>query len=174
MSDAELELSSDYDEDYADFDDDDMAGKSFSFPPLDCPERALASPPDDDTQTDLTSEAGSVSDSGFSPFGTSTPASTSLANHNGGTSSSLSAAVKGKGRASLGVGGMGGEELYGQVEYRVLSLEQIEEEQRRNIAYVEDMLKLKVSSAQGLMFLQPFERLCRPCQGFLHMSAITP
>lgn len=42
---------------------------------------------------------------------------------------------------------MGGEELYGQVEYRVLSLEQLEEEQRRNIAYVEDMLKLKVSSA---------------------------
>lgn len=28
MSDAELELSSDYDEDYADFDDDDMAGES--------------------------------------------------------------------------------------------------------------------------------------------------
>lgn len=32
MSDAELELSSDYDEDYAEFDDDDMAGKS--SPPL--------------------------------------------------------------------------------------------------------------------------------------------
>lgn len=112
--------------------------------------RALTSGPNDDYDgvTDLTSEAGSVSDSGFSPFGTSTPASTSLANHNnGGTSSSLSAAAKGKGRASLGVGGVDGEELYGQVEYRVLSLEQLEEEQRRNIAYVEDMLKLKVSSA---------------------------
>ncbi len=106
-----------------------------------------------------------MSDSGFSPFGTSTPASTSLANHN--NSSSLSAAVKGKGRASLGAGGGAGEELYGQVEYRVLSLEQLEEEQRRNIAYVEDMLKLKVSPAGPTLFLPPFRAPSSPESGLL-------
>lgn len=34
--------------------------------------------------------------------------------------------------------------MYGQVEYKVLSLKQLEEEQRRAVEYVEDMLKLKV------------------------------
>jgi len=53
---------------------------------------------------------------------------------------------KGKARASFG-GGSGGsdERLYGQVEYGVLSLSEIEAEQKQGIDYVEDMLKLKVS-----------------------------
>lgn len=114
-----------------------------------------------------------MSDSGFSPFGTSTPASTSLAHHNG-TASSLSAAAKGKGRASLGAAGLGGEELYGQVEYRVLSLEQIEEEQRRNIAYVEDMLKLKVSPAWVSLYVPKAFFVALSLSGFLRLSAISP
>lgn len=45
-----------------------------------------------------------------------------------------------------GGGGAGGngDDLYGQVEYRPWNLAQLEEEQRRQVAYVEDMLKLKV------------------------------
>ena len=35
--------------------------------------------------------------------------------------------------------------LPGSVEYRVLSSEQLKEEQRKAIAYVEEMLQLKVS-----------------------------
>ncbi|PRQ72460.1 hypothetical protein AAT19DRAFT_16384 [Rhodotorula toruloides] len=131
MSDAELDYSSEY-EDYQDdveF-DDDMAGAILT--PL--------TPP-----ADLTSEAGSVSDSGFSPFGTSTPASAS-AGGQGILSSASSSAAKGKGRASIG-----GEDLYGQVEYKVLSLKQLEEEQRRAVEYVEDMLKLKPESAATLL-----------------------
>ncbi|KAL7338331.1 RING finger domain-containing protein, partial [Rhodotorula toruloides] len=120
MSDAELDYSSEY-EDYQD---------DVEF---------------DDDMADLTSEAGSVSDSGFSPFGTSTPASAS-AGGQGILSSASSSAAKGKGRASIG-----GEDLYGQVEYKVLSLKQLEEEQRRAIEYVEDMLKLKPESAATLL-----------------------
>ncbi|BGP24209.1 hypothetical protein JCM10295v2_003117 [Rhodotorula toruloides] len=120
MSDAELDYSSEY-EDYQD---------DVEF---------------DDDMADLTSEAGSVSDSGFSPFGTSTPASAS-AGGQGIISFASSSAAKGKGRASIA-----GEDLYGQVEYKVLSLKQLEEEQRRAVEYVEDMLKLKPESAATLL-----------------------
>ncbi|POY70107.1 hypothetical protein BMF94_6881 [Rhodotorula taiwanensis] len=130
MSDAELELSSDYDDE-----------EEYDF--------------DDDTgMDDLTSEAGSVSDSGFSPFGTSTPASTSLGQNGTGTLMSAASAAKGKGRASMGGAGGGGgngDDLYGQVEYRPWNLAQLEEEQRRQVAYVEDMLKLKPESAAVLL-----------------------
>ncbi|GAA6013964.1 hypothetical protein JCM10207_000187 [Rhodosporidiobolus poonsookiae] len=116
MSDAELELSSDYD-DYDDQDD------TLDF---------------DDDMADLTSEAGSISDSGFSPFGTSTPSSALPAGAGGS---------KGKGRASL----VGGEEVYGQVDYGVLSLQQLEEEQSKAVAYVQEMLQLKPESAAVLL-----------------------
>ncbi|GAA5912248.1 hypothetical protein JCM8208_001312 [Rhodotorula glutinis] len=132
MSDAELELSSDYD----DYQDDDAA--------LDF---------DDDDMHDLSSEAGSVSDSGgFSPFGTSTPASASA----GASGLALAAqgstgaggGRKGKGRASMG--GVG-DDIYGQVEYKVLSLAQLEGQQRDAVNYVQDMLQLKPESAAVLL-----------------------
>ncbi|GAA5939252.1 hypothetical protein JCM1841_002933 [Sporobolomyces salmonicolor] len=125
MSDAELELSSDYDYDHSDLGEHDQ-GDDLDF---------------DDDMADLSaSDAGSISDSGFSPFGSSTPLSNSAP---GASSSSFR---KGKGRASIGE-----DHLYGQVEYRVLSLKQLEEEQRSSVEYVEDMLKLKPESAAVLL-----------------------
>ncbi|GAA6039888.1 hypothetical protein JCM8097_006784 [Rhodosporidiobolus ruineniae] len=126
MSDAELELSSDYD----DYQDDDDA--------LDF----------DDDMADLTSDAESVSESGASPFGTSTPASGSaVAGASGVGSSSATLKGKGKARASLA----GGDDVFGQVDYSVLSLQELEEEQRRAIAYVQEMLQLKPESAAVLL-----------------------
>ncbi|GAA5919530.1 hypothetical protein JCM6882_004763 [Rhodosporidiobolus microsporus] len=125
MSDAELELSSDYD-DYQDEDD------ALDF---------------DDDMADLTSDAGSVSDSGFSPFGTSTPSSAAQASGPGGGVGGASSNHKGKGRASLA----GGDDVYGQVDYSVLSLRDIEEEQKKAIAYVQEMLQLKPESAAVLL-----------------------
>ncbi|BGP15687.1 hypothetical protein JCM10213_006142 [Rhodosporidiobolus nylandii] len=116
MSDAELELSSDY-EDYADdaldFDDDEMA--------------------------DVDSDAGSISDVGYSPFGTSTPASANPSGPGG--------AAKGKGRASFA----GGEDVSGQVTYQVLSTQQLIDEQNKAVAYVQEMLQLKPESAAVLL-----------------------
>lgn len=121
MSDAELDLS--------DFDDELELDSDQDFDQED-EEMALSSP--------LASEQDhgdeiAGSDSGFSPFGSSTPVSNSYAGFKG--------KGKGKGRASLS-----SEEMYGQVDYRPLSLGEIEAEQRQGIEYVEDMLKLKVSS----------------------------
>ncbi|BGP39736.1 hypothetical protein JCM10450v2_003705 [Rhodotorula kratochvilovae] len=123
MSDAELELSSDYE----DFQDEDDA--------LDF----------DDDMADLTSEAGSVSDSGFSPFGTSTPASAQA----GASGLTLTGAGKGKGKGRASIGGS--EDIYGQVEYKVLSLAQLEAQQKEAVAYVQDMLQLKPESAAVLL-----------------------
>ena len=121
MSDAELDLS-DYDDYLSGGDDDaEMALSS----PLDSPD-----PQDDDDQ--------GGSDSGFSPFASSTPVSNSYKGRGGN---------KGKGRASLGE-----EKLYGQVEYRVLSLNQLEMEQKVAVDYVQDMLKLKVKSTLLMNF----------------------
>lgn len=118
MSDAELDLS-DYD-DYLSGGDDDAEMDS----PLDSESEGGGQLNDDQ------GGGGEGSDSGFSPFASSTPVSNS---YKGG-------GHKGKGRASLGE-----EKLYGQVEYRVLSLNQLEMEQKVAVDYVQDMLKLKVS-----------------------------
>ncbi|GAA5828559.1 hypothetical protein JCM3770_005572 [Rhodotorula araucariae] len=123
MSDAELDLSSDYDE----FQDDDDA---IDF---------------DDEMADLTSEAGSVSDSGFSPFGTSTPGSASA----GASGLTITAASKGKGKARASIGA--GDDIYGQVDFKVFSLAQLEGQQKDAVAYVQDMLQLKPESAAVLL-----------------------
>ncbi|GAA5968975.1 hypothetical protein JCM11641_000796 [Rhodosporidiobolus odoratus] len=120
MSDAELELSSDYD-DYQDEDD------------------ALDFDDDDDDQMAELSDTGSVSDGGYSPFGTSTPSSALPSGAGGGN--------KGKGRASF----IGGEDVFGQVDYTSLSLRELEEEQKKAIAYVQEMLQIKRESAAVLL-----------------------
>ncbi|GAA5842304.1 hypothetical protein JCM5353_000962 [Sporobolomyces roseus] len=125
MSDAELDLS-DYD-DYLSGGDDDAEMDS----PLDSESEGGGQLNDDQDQ-----DAAGGSDSGFSPFASSTPVSNS---YKGGSH-------KGKGRANLGE-----EKLYGQVEYRVLSLNQLEMEQKVAVDYVQDMLKLKPESAAVLL-----------------------
>ncbi|GAA5881914.1 hypothetical protein JCM16303_003462 [Sporobolomyces ruberrimus] len=145
MSDAELDLSDyddelefddseqDFDQLEQDNDDDDQQGSQEDE------EMALSSP--------LGSGSGNDSDSN-NPFGSSTPISTSYASRGGG----INKKGKGKARASTGGGGGNGEDrLYGQVEYRVLSLREIEEEQREGIDYVQDMLKLKPESSAVLL-----------------------
>ncbi|GAA5912813.1 uncharacterized protein JCM6883_004838 [Sporobolomyces salmoneus] len=129
MSDAELDLS-DYDDELEldseqDFDQEDE-------------EMALSSPLDSDSNLPDQPDENAASDSGFSPFGSSTPVSNSYSGFQG--------KGKGKGRASIGE-----EKLYGQVEYRVLSLREIEAEQKHGTEYVEDMLKLKPESAAVLL-----------------------
>lgn len=103
--------------------------------------------------TDLSSEAGSVSDSGgFSPFGTSTPASASAGASGLALAAAGASAVsnrKGKGRASMG--GVG-DDIHGQVEYKVLSLEQLEGQQKDAVNYVQDMLQLKVCRRFPFLF----------------------
>ncbi|GAA6062909.1 hypothetical protein JCM10212_004358 [Sporobolomyces blumeae] len=109
-------------------------------------------------------------DSGFSPYGSSTPvSSTNLFDRSTTTSSSNSndkggrKDVKGKGKAvsraarsgARGGGGgrksIGEDKLYGQVEYRVLSVEELELEQKMSIDYVTEMLQLKPESAAILL-----------------------
>lgn len=140
MSDSELILS-DYDEDGFEFDSEDPDQEEEEDQ-----EMLLSSPIDSDSDTaggGGGGPSGLGGTGGRSPFSSSTPISNSYNNnhHQGGSSFS---SRKGKGRASLG--GLGSDDkLYGQVDWQVYSLKELEEEQKVGTAYVEDMLKLKVT-----------------------------
>ncbi|GAA5943109.1 E3 ubiquitin-protein ligase HEL1 [Sporobolomyces koalae] len=134
MSDAELLLSDDYD-DELEFDSDpdlDDIHDDLDDDRDEDEEMALSSPLEPSHQDDHDSD---------SPFASSTP----MSNHTYLDKAARTKA-KGKGRQSIGE-----DKLYGQVEYRVLSLQEIELEQKQGTEYVEDMLKLKPESAAVLL-----------------------